>query len=144
MWNHRSHVLHPITSFVTPLSSPQALHSQSSSSLSVFQSSCSASSSVVDSSGGIYCQFLFPPRVRMPPPLFLILPLVLTPLPCFFCFLFAAFLCSRSCFLFCLASSVCFFLKLFRRTLERGCHFLTGIILLQLEVIFVLADSFLV
>ena len=62
----------------------------------------------------------------------------------FFLLFFAAFLCSRSCFLFCLASSVCFFLKLFRRTLERGCHFLTGIILLQLEVIFVLADSFLV
>ena len=78
MWNHQSHVL-------IPLSSPQALHSQSSSSLSVFQSLCSTSS-VVDSSGGIYCQFLFPPRVRMPPPLFLILPLVLTPLPCFFCF----------------------------------------------------------
>ena len=39
----------------------------------------------------------------------LILPLVLTPLPHLFCFSFAAFLCSHSSFLFCLASSACLF-----------------------------------
>ena len=105
--NHQLHVSHPIKSFTTPSSSPQALHSQSSSSLSVFQSLCSTSYySVVDSSGG-NCQFLFPPRVQIPPPLFLILPLALTPLPHLFCFSFAAFLCSHSSFLFCLASSAC-------------------------------------
>ena len=36
--DHQPHVSHPIKSFATPSSSPQALHSQSSSSLSVFQS----------------------------------------------------------------------------------------------------------
>ena len=85
MWNRcdrRCHILKsPEKSFATPLFSPQALHSQSSS------SSCSTSSSFVDdSSGGIYSHFLFPPCVRIPPPLFLCLPLVLTPLLCFFCF----------------------------------------------------------
>ena len=108
--DHQPHVSHPIKSFATPSSSPQALHPQSSSSLSVFQSLCSTSYyySVVDSSGG-NCQFLFPPRVQIPSPLFLILPLVLTPLPHLFCFFFAAFLCSHSSFLFCLASSACLF-----------------------------------
>ena len=78
------------------------------------RSSCSASSSsVVDSSSDMYCQFLFSPRVRMPPPLFLILPLVFTPLPCFFCFSFADFLCFRSSFLFCLGFSACVFSETF-------------------------------
>ena len=110
MWNHRSQVSHTKKSFAKPSSSPQALHSQSSSS-----SSSTSSSSVDDCSGGIYTQFLFPPRVRIPPPpLFLSPPLVLTSLCFFYCsFSFSSFLCSRSFFLFCFAASSCLFLFIF-------------------------------